>query len=98
MSPLGMAEIGTFCWPCAGMPISPNVPLALILLALLELNGARPLGLHVIGTTLVLARLVHAFGIRAETMKNPGRFIGAMATAAVTVISSVWLIITFVRQ
>jgi uncharacterized protein len=74
------------------------VPLALILLALLELNGARPLGLHALGAVLVLGRLVHAFGIRADTVKSPGRFMGATATAAVTVISSVWLIIIFVRR
>jgi len=74
------------------------VPLALILIALLELNGARALGIHLLGAALVAARLVHAFGIRADTMKSAGRLIGAMGTAAVTVISSVWLLIIFVHR
>ena len=74
------------------------VPLALILIALLELNGARLWGIHALGAALVLGRLVHAFGIRADTMKSLGRLVGASATAAVTVTSSVWLIIIFVRH
>src|SRR5271154_3898188 len=65
------------------------VPLVLILIALLELNGVRPVSIHALGAALVVARLAHAVGIRGDTMKNPWRFIGATTTALVTVISSV---------
>jgi len=71
------------------------VPLALILIALLELDGARTWGIHALGAALVVARLAHAFGIRADSMQGLGRFIGAMITALVTVISSIWLICVF---
>jgi uncharacterized membrane protein YecN with MAPEG domain len=51
---------------------------------------------------LLLAMRRHAnftiAGIRADTVKSLGRFLGAMATAAVTVISSVWLIILFAHR
>ena len=72
------------------------VPLALILLGLLELNHVRPAAIHVLGLALVLARLCHAFGMRADTMKSPGRFVGASLTVLVIVVSSVWAIFTFV--
>src|SRR5271168_5284126 len=74
------------------------VPLVLILIALLELNGVRPVSIHALGAALVVARLAHAVGIRGDTMKNPWRFIGATTTALVTVISSVWLIIVFATR
>jgi hypothetical protein len=73
-------------------------PLALILIALLELNGARAWGIHALGAALVTARIFHAFGIRADTMKSPGRFIGAMVSVLVTAISSVWLIVIFANR
>ena len=44
-----------------------NVPLALLLLLLLELNQTAPLWLHVFGIVLVLGRIVHAFGLSRST-------------------------------
>jgi uncharacterized membrane protein YecN with MAPEG domain len=42
------------------------VPLALILLALLELNGLPAWALHALGVTLVAGRALHAWGISQE--------------------------------
>jgi uncharacterized membrane protein YecN with MAPEG domain len=56
------------------------VPLALVLLTLIELRGAPPFVIHVLGTTLVIGRLLHAYG--SNQMRGSGfmRFLGAQLT------------------
>jgi uncharacterized membrane protein YecN with MAPEG domain len=53
------------------------VPLILLGLVVLELQGAGDLLLHGLGGTLILARLLHAFGLSRHHGVSPGRFIGA---------------------
>ena len=72
------------------------VPMALILIGVLELNHVRPMALHALGATLVFARLCHAFGLRSDTMKVPPRLIGATLTVLVIVVASVWSIVVAV--
>jgi uncharacterized membrane protein YecN with MAPEG domain len=43
--------------------LSEYAPLALLLLLLLELNGAGALWVHVLGAMLLIGRLIHAWGI-----------------------------------
>jgi uncharacterized membrane protein YecN with MAPEG domain len=74
------------------------VPLALILIALLELNGVSTRAIHCLGAALVIARLLHAIGLKSDTMKSVGSALGAMATALVTVTASVWLVVIFVQR
>jgi uncharacterized membrane protein YecN with MAPEG domain len=69
------------------------VPLALILIGLLELNHVRPTALHTLGAALVIARVSHAVGMKPDKMQVPGRFIGASLTALVIVVASVWAIV-----
>jgi uncharacterized membrane protein YecN with MAPEG domain len=69
------------------------VPLALILIALLELTGVNKIAIHTLGAALVVARSAHAIGIQKDTMKSLGRFIGASGTALIVIVSSVWLLI-----
>jgi uncharacterized protein len=57
-----------------------NVPLTLILLLLAETGGAAPLQLHIAGTVLVAARLVHPFGITVDRAAHPLRITGAVTT------------------
>ncbi len=57
------------------------VPLILVLMALLELNGAGAGWLHTIGASLLAARIVHPFGI--GSVSSPARFIGAALTMLV---------------
>jgi hypothetical protein len=45
---------------------SENIPLALILLAALELCGVPSFWMHVLGGTFVFARCLHAFGFLAK--------------------------------
>jgi uncharacterized membrane protein YecN with MAPEG domain len=71
------------------------VPMALILIALLEANGVSHYAIHGLGAALVISRVCHAVGVQADTMAGPGRFVGAAGTALVTVIASVWAILVY---
>jgi uncharacterized membrane protein YecN with MAPEG domain len=68
------------------------VPFTLLLIALLELDHVRGTAIHALGAGLVLARICHALGLKADTMKNPLRFIGAILQVLVTAVAAVWAI------
>ena len=68
------------------------VPLALILLAALELNGASPGLLHGLGIALVVARIAHPLGLRHDNIRNPLRGIGAGVTILASLIAALMLI------
>ena len=57
-----------------------NVPLALVLLYLLEVAGAAAAAVHVLGSSLVVLRLLHAWGMSAYPGANYPRLIGAQGT------------------
>ena len=57
-----------------------NVPLALVLLLVLELSGAARPMLHGCGVALVIARLLHAWGMSFNEGANYPRLIGAQGT------------------
>ena len=56
------------------------LPLALILLLVLELNQTQSLLLHVFGCVLIAGRLIHAFGLSTASGNSPGRAIGSALT------------------
>ena len=56
------------------------VPLALILLLILELNQTQPLLIHVFGCLLIAGRLVHAYGLSHSAGISPGRAFGMVLT------------------
>ena len=56
------------------------VPLGLVLLLILELNGASPLLLNALGGSLFVARVLHAFGFSRATGRSFGRFVGTVVT------------------
>lgn len=57
-----------------------NVPLALLLLLLLELTGVEGAWLHVFGIVLLVARLLHAWGLSRYAGTSFGRFVGTLLT------------------
>ena len=57
-----------------------NVPLALLLLLLLELTNVAATWLHVFGIVLVLARVLHAFGLSRNAGTSFGRLSGTFLT------------------
>ncbi len=74
-----------------------NVPFVLVLLAILELNGAPAGLLHALGITLVVARIAHPLGLHADNMRHPLRAIGAGLTLLVSVVAGgalVWQVVS----
>ncbi len=66
-----------------------SVPLGLILMALLELNGVMPAFLHGLGILLVIARVMHAVGMTRKPLISLGRILGIQATLMMILIASV---------
>ncbi|MGK7866952.1 MAPEG family protein [Falsiroseomonas sp. E2-1-a20] len=60
-----------------------HVPLALILLALCEVNGLAGWALHALGLALLAARLAHAHGISREPELSAWRVFGTSLTLTV---------------
>ena len=72
------------------------VPVILILMAAIELNGGSWIFLHVVGVLLIVARVSHAIGLKHDNMAHPGRLVGAAGTALITLASAgyaLWLAI-----
>ncbi len=65
-----------------------NVPLALILMAAIELDGASATLLHVLGIALVATRIAHPLGLHHDHMRHPLRAIGALGTLLVTLVAA----------
>ena len=68
-----------------------SVPLALIMLLVMELVGAGDTLLHILGALLVAGRLLHYVGI-TELGPFACRPVGQVATLSVYLVSSLWLI------
>lgn len=64
------------------------VPIILILMGAIELNGGSATFLHSIGIVLIVARIAHAIGLKHDNMGHPGRLIGAGGTALITLITA----------
>ena len=72
-----------------------TVPLALILIAVLEMASAPILAIHGFGIALVVFRLCHAFGLKPDTIQGAGRVIGAGGSALLVLVTSIWAIVIF---
>jgi uncharacterized membrane protein YecN with MAPEG domain len=57
-----------------------TIPMFLILLALLEANGSKPMFLHACGAIFVFARVLHAYALSGHGGRSPGRFSGTVVT------------------
>lgn len=64
------------------------VPIALLLLLLLELNSTSTLVLNSLGAALLVGRVLHAFGLSSSTGRTPGRFLGTILTWTVILVAS----------
>ena len=70
------------------------VPIVLILMGLIEINGGSVMYLHIVGVLLIVARVAHAIGLKHDNMAHVGRAIGAGGTALITLVSAgyaLWL-------
>ena len=69
------------------------VPLALILLALLEGLGVHGPWLHGFGIALTLARVAHPLGLFSTLGSSPGRFVGASVSLLLLILAGVACIV-----
>ena len=68
------------------------VPLAIIVMGLLEVNGGSTTFLHVFGVVLIVARIAHAIGLKHDDMGHIGRLIGAAGTALISAAAGLYLL------
>ncbi|MEM1152603.1 MAG: MAPEG family protein [Pseudomonadota bacterium] len=71
-----------------------TVPLAVILLVLMEYNGAGGLWLHTLGIILVVCRVMHYLTIATDPSNTLPRALGMFGTLGVYIVSGVWLLMT----
>jgi uncharacterized protein len=62
-----------------------HVPIALILIAVVEVNGAEAWNVHVLGIVLVASRILHAHGLESIPGKSFGRAAGVLGTTGVII-------------
>ena len=72
------------------------VPYFMIMFAALELNGAGAVLLHCLGLGMLLARSLHAVGIKADTIQSVPRGMGAGGTLLLTLTAAGVLVYQFV--
>jgi hypothetical protein len=72
------------------------VPYFMIMFAALELNGAGGTLLHGLGIAMLIARIMHAIGIKADTIQSVPRGIGAGGTLLCTLVAAGFLVSQFV--
>lgn len=71
------------------------VPLALVLLLVLELNGASAGVVNGLGGTLLVARVLHAFGLSSDTGATFGRLAGTSLTFVVLAVASLLAVYSY---
>ena len=69
-----------------------TVPLAVILLILMEVLGASNTWLHALGAALVIGRILHYIGL-TEMGPFVGRPVGIFTTLTVYLVASVWILV-----
>ena len=74
-----------------------TIPVALILLVVVQALGGNIILIHAIGAPLTLGRLLHAAGLLVTTTPSFGRFWGMILTAvaiAIGIVACLWLALT----
>ena len=62
-----------------------HVPLLLVLMGIVEINGGSPVFLHAAGIALLICRIAHPLGLRHDRVQTPMRLLGAGGTFLVTI-------------
>ena len=65
-----------------------SVPLALILMGAIEIDGASAGLIHGLGIALVVCRIAHPIGLQHDNISHPARAIGSGGTLVVTLIAA----------
>jgi len=75
-----------------------NLPLALLLLGGMELNGYPAPWIHGFGATLFVSRVAHAWGLSHSSGTSKGRFLGTLFTWLLMLAMALFAIAGFVQQ
>jgi uncharacterized membrane protein YecN with MAPEG domain len=75
-----------------------NLPLALLLLGGMELNGYPPGLIHGFGATLFASRVGHAWGLSHSSGTSKGRFLGTLFTWLLMLAMALFAIAGFASQ
>ena len=75
-----------------------NLPLALLLLGGMELNGYPAALIHGFGATLFVSRVAHAWGLSHSSGTSKGRFLGTLFTWLLMLAMALFAIAGFVQQ
>src|SRR5690606_7947203 len=70
-----------------------NLPLALLLLLLLELRGLPVAWLHGLGATLIVSRVLHAWGFSRRKGVSFGRFFGTLVNWLLVLLMAAMLLV-----
>ena len=73
-------------------------PFAFFLVFLVDTNGGGATWVHALCIILVLARIIHPFGVTIEKMNTPARIIGAGGTVLVVMASAITLVWQFFQR
>jgi uncharacterized membrane protein YecN with MAPEG domain len=73
------------------------VPYFMIMMTALELNGSGALLLHGLGLGMLVARTLHAVGIKADTIQSAPRTLGAGLTFLLSLIAAAVLAWQFLQ-
>ena len=74
------------------------LPLALLLLGGMELNGYPDAAIHGFGATLLVSRLLHAWGLSRSAGSSSGRFLGTLLTLLLMVAMALFAIIGYLQS
>ena len=69
-----------------------TVPLAVILIILMEYNGASATWIHSLGLVLVVSRITHYVTIATNPANAPPRALGMAGTLGVYIAAGIWLL------
>jgi len=69
------------------------VPLALVLLGLLELGQTPGWVIHLFGASFFICRVLHAYGLNKTVRTSLGRLIGTLGSWIIIVLMSVMLLV-----
>jgi len=75
-----------------------NIPLALILLGGMELNGYNGAVIHGFGAVLFVSRLAHAIGLSRSSGTSAGRFAGSLFTWLLMLTMAGFAIVGYLMQ
>ena len=75
-----------------------NLPLALILLGGMELNGSGTPLIHGFGSLLFVSRVAHAWGLSRSSGTSTGRFLGSLFTWLLMLAMASYAIVGYFQQ